>query len=69
MVPTREMVERLAEWSAPGAAAMQAEISLPDRNGAMRSIDALADGAALGDVYRDAVEETRRTYAPQLTAG
>ena len=35
----------------------------------MRSIDALEDGAALGDVYRDAVEETRRTYAPKLTAG
>ena len=69
MIPTRDVVERLVEWSAPAADAMGAEISLPERNGAMRSIDALEDGAALGDVYRDAVEETRRTYAPKLTAG
>ena len=69
IVPTREVVERLAEWSAPAAAAMSAPVELPDRNGAQRSIDALADGAALGDVYRDAVEETRRTYAPKWTAG
>jgi hypothetical protein len=69
MVPTRQVVESLAEWSAPAAAAMNAPVELPDRNGARRSIDALADGSALGDVYRDAVEETRRTYAPNLAAG
>ena len=69
MVPTRQVVERLAEWSAPAAAAMKAEVSLPVRNGATRSLDALRDGGALGDIYRDAVEETRRTYAPKLTAG
>ena len=69
MIPTREVVERLAEWSAPAAAAMRAPIAVPERNGARRSLDALADGAALGDIYRDAVEETRRTYAPELTAG
>jgi carboxylate-amine ligase len=69
MVPTRQVVESLAEWSAPAAAAMKAPVDVPDRNGAQRSIDALADGAVLGDIYRDAVEETRRTYAPILTAG
>lgn len=69
MVPTREIVERLVEWSAPAAAAMKAQVSLPERNGARRSLDALEDGAALGDVYRDAVEESRRTYAPKLTSG
>ncbi len=41
MVPTREVVERLVEWSAPAADAMKAEVALPERNGAMRSIDAL----------------------------
>jgi glutamate---cysteine ligase / carboxylate-amine ligase len=69
MVPTREVVERLADWSAPAAASMNARIELPDLNGAQRSVRALSDGAALGDIYRDAVEETRRTYAPKLTAG
>ena len=66
LVPTRELVERLADWAAPAARAIGAEIELPDRNGARRSLDALADGVVVGDVYRDAVEETRRTYAPEL---
>ena len=68
-IPTRQAVESLAEWSAPAAAAMNAPVELPVRNDAGRSIDALADGAALGDIYSDAVEETRRTYAPILIAG
>ena len=67
LVPTREVVERLVEWSAPAAAAMKAEVELPERNGARRSIDALSDGAVIGDIYRDAVEETKRTYAPELS--
>jgi glutamate---cysteine ligase / carboxylate-amine ligase len=69
MVSTRELVERLAEWCAPSAASMNAPVELPEANGAQRSLRALGDGAALGDIYRDAVEETRRTYAPKLTAG
>jgi len=67
LVATRDVVERLAEWSAPAAAEIRAGVSLPDRNGAARSLDALADGAALGDIYRDAVQEARRTYAPKLS--
>ena len=68
MVPTRQIVERLVEWSAPAATALDAPVGLRERNGAQRSLLALSDGAALGDVYRDAIEETRRTYAPELTA-
>jgi glutamate---cysteine ligase / carboxylate-amine ligase len=68
MVATRELVERLAAWSAPAGASMHARPELPEANGAQRSLRALGDGAVLGDVYRDAVEETRRTYAPELTA-
>ena len=68
MAPTRQIVERLVEWSAPAAAALKAPVGLPERNGAQRSLLALSDGAALGDIYRDAIEETRRTYAPELTA-
>ncbi|MDQ3759580.1 MAG: YbdK family carboxylate-amine ligase [Actinomycetota bacterium] len=66
-VATRAMVERLLEWCAPAADAMRSPISVPVRNGATRSLGALADGADLGDIYRDAVEESRRTYAPKLT--
>jgi hypothetical protein len=46
---------------------MSAPVALPPRNGAMRSRDALADGSVIGDIYRDAVAETRRTFAPELT--
>jgi len=66
LVETRRVVERLVEWSAPATLAMKAEVDLPERNGAQRSIDALREGAVIGDIYRDAVEETRRTYAPEL---
>ncbi|MEJ7876264.1 MAG: YbdK family carboxylate-amine ligase [Solirubrobacterales bacterium] len=68
LVATRELVERLAEWSAPAAQAIGAPIDLPERNGASRSLDALRDGCVIGDIYRDAVAETRRTYAPRLAA-
>ncbi|HYH60460.1 MAG TPA: YbdK family carboxylate-amine ligase [Solirubrobacterales bacterium] len=68
LVETRREVERLAEWSAPAAQAMKAGVDLPERNGACRSTDALDDGAVIGDIYRDAVEETRRTYAPELSS-
>ncbi len=67
LIETRRVVERLLEWSSPAAEAMKAEVSLPERNGARRAIDALRDGAVIGDIYRDAVEETRRTYAPELS--
>jgi len=68
LVSTRELVERLLAWSEPAAAAIGAEILLPERNGAQRSRDALADGIVVGDVFRDAVAETRRTYAPERAA-
>jgi carboxylate-amine ligase len=68
MIKTREVIQRLVEWSAPAATEMNAEIAIPERNGARRSVDALEDGAALGDVYANAVQETRRTYAPKLSA-
>ncbi len=67
LVPARQLVERLVEWSAPAAAEIKAVPSLSERNGASRSLQALADGEALGDIYRDSVEETRRTYAPELS--
>ena len=60
----------LAEWCAPARAAMRAAGRAARIETAPSAlVDALADGAALGDIYRDAVEETRRTYAPKLTAG
>lgn len=69
LVPTREMVERLVEWSAPAAELIGATVAVPERNGAQRALQALDDGMALGDVYRDSVAETLRTYAPEMVSG
>jgi glutamate---cysteine ligase / carboxylate-amine ligase len=63
-VPTREAVERLVEWSRPAREALGLEVSVPDLNGAQRARQALSAGSSIERIYRDAVEETRRTYAP-----
>ena len=39
--------------------------SLPEENGAQRSLRELAGGASIPEIYRDAVERTRATFAPE----
>jgi carboxylate-amine ligase len=63
--PTRAVLEGLIEWSAPAASQLGLEVSLPERNGSQRALSALADGASIEDIYRDAVAETKQTYAPK----
>jgi glutamate---cysteine ligase / carboxylate-amine ligase len=63
-VPTRAAVEALIEWAAPAASAMGIELRPPDRNGAQRSLEAMAGGASIPQIYRDSVAETRSTYVP-----
>jgi carboxylate-amine ligase len=62
-VPTRSLVERLLEWAEPARAQLGLEVALPERNGAERAREALDGGISIEDIYRDAVAETRRTYA------
>ncbi len=62
-VETRQMLESILEWTEPARSQLGIEVELPDRNGAERAREALAAGAAIEDIYRDAVAETRRTYA------
>jgi carboxylate-amine ligase len=62
-VETREMLESVLVWSEPARSRLGIEVRLPERNGAERDREALEAGAAMEDVYRDAVAETRRTYA------
>jgi glutamate---cysteine ligase / carboxylate-amine ligase len=64
-IPTRAAVERLVGWTGPAREALGVDVALPDRNGAQRARAALADGASIAEIYREAVEETRRTYAPE----
>jgi carboxylate-amine ligase len=62
-VEARETLERLREWTGPARSQLGIEFELPSRNGAQRAREALDSGASVEDVYRDAVAETRRTYA------
>ena len=66
LVPVRSVLERLNAWSDPARRILRAQPALPDQNGAQRARDALGGGAGLSEVYRDAIAQTRATYAPQL---
>jgi len=62
-VPTRALLEQVLIWTEPARTQLGIDIALPERNGAQRAREALDAGVAIEDVYRDAVAETRRTYA------
>ena len=64
MIETRAALERIVEWTAPGARGARARVALPAENGAQRARRALEDGAPLADVYREA----RRRDPPHLRA-
>lgn len=62
-VETRAALDSVLAWTEPARSRLGIEIELPERNGAQRARDALEAGASIEDIYRDAVAETRRTYA------
>ena len=64
-IPTRAAVERLVDWTAPARGVLEIEVALPEANGAQRAYAALAGGAHVEAVYREAVAETQRTYLPE----
>jgi carboxylate-amine ligase len=63
VVETRAMLDSVLAWTEPARAQLGIAVDLPERNGAQRAHDAYAAGASIESVYRDAVAETRRTYA------
>ena len=62
-VPTRALLEQVLVWTEPARAQLGLDPALPERNGAQRAREALDSGVSIEDIYRDAVAETRRTYA------
>lgn len=62
-VETRALLESVLAWTEPARAQLGIEVRLPERNGAQRAREALDAGLSIEDIYRDAVAETRRTYA------
>jgi carboxylate-amine ligase len=62
-VPTRSLLEQAVVWTEPARTRLGIDLALPERNGAQRAREALDSGVSIEDIYRDAVAETRRTYA------
>jgi carboxylate-amine ligase len=65
VIPTRDVLEELVEWTEPARQTLGVDVELPERNGAQRAYARLAEGAPIEEIYRRSVEETRRTYAPE----
>jgi carboxylate-amine ligase len=63
VVEARAALEEVLAWTEPARAQLGIEVDLPERNGAQRAREALDGGVAIEDIYRDAVKETKRTYA------
>jgi carboxylate-amine ligase len=68
-VEARAVLEQFVEWTGPARQALGLDVTLPDRNGAQRDRAAFAEGKPIEDIYRDAIEETRRTYVPEGVVG
>jgi carboxylate-amine ligase len=62
-VEARRALDEILAWAEPARSQLGIELRLPERNGAQRAREALDAGISIEDIYRDAVAETRRTYA------
>jgi glutamate---cysteine ligase / carboxylate-amine ligase len=66
--PAAEIVERLADWTAPVRGELGLDVALPDLNGAQRQRRALDQGGSLADVYAEVVAQTASTYVQEVPA-
>lgn len=62
-IETRAALDAVLTWTEPARSQLGIEVELPARNGAERAREALRGGATIEEIFRDAVGETRRTYA------
>jgi carboxylate-amine ligase len=68
-VSTRAAVERLLAWTEPARSRLGLDAAVPELNGAQRVTQAFEEGGTLREIYRGAIDETRRTYAPERVIG
>ena len=66
--PAAAALDRLLAWTAPARSALGIEVALPEKNGAQRQKQALAEGATMEDIYAAEVALTQRTYAAEEVA-
>jgi glutamate---cysteine ligase / carboxylate-amine ligase len=64
--PAREVIERLAAWTAPVREELGIELAFPERNGAQRQRAMIEAGASREDVFAATVRETTQTYAQEV---
>ncbi len=64
--PAREVIERLAAWTAPVREELGIDLSFPSRNGAQRQRALIEAGASREDVFAATVHETTQTYAQEV---
>ncbi len=62
-VEGRAMLDSIHAWTEPARSQLGIDLLPAEPNGAQRARDALAGGASIEQIYRDAVAETKRTYA------
>jgi carboxylate-amine ligase len=63
-VETRQLLENLLEWTEPVRSNLGIEVDLPELNGAQRMRREFEADKSIEDIYREAVAETSRTFAP-----
>jgi carboxylate-amine ligase len=68
LVGAREALDRLLAWTEPARSMLGIEVALPERNGAQRSLEAVAGGATIEEVYREVLSETKSTYTADVSA-
>jgi carboxylate-amine ligase len=64
--PAPEVVDRLAEWTAPARAEHGIELGALSANGARRQRRLIEAGVPMTEVFAGTVRETRETYAAQV---
>jgi glutamate---cysteine ligase / carboxylate-amine ligase len=61
-VDAQAMAEQVLRWTEPARSELGLQVDLPQRNGAQRARALLGEGRTIEEIYRDAVDETGRTY-------
>jgi carboxylate-amine ligase len=64
--PAREVIERLAAWTAPVREELGIDLSFPERNGAQRQRAMIEAGASREEVFAATVRDTTQTYAQEV---
>ena len=64
--PAREVIERLAAWTAPVREELGIDLSFPERNGAQRQRTMIEAGASREEGFAATIHETTQTYAQEV---